>query len=94
MQDRLDQAIRRTQDYILSTQHPDGYWMGELIVDSSLVSDMVAYHHWNGHTDPEWERKAGEPPPELPTRGRGFGIIILMVQPKSMSPSKPISPSN
>ena len=26
----LDEAIRRTQDYFLRTQHPDGYWVGEL----------------------------------------------------------------
>jgi hypothetical protein len=26
--------------------------------DSTLVSDMVAYHHWDGSVDPEWQRKA------------------------------------
>ena len=28
------------------------------MVDSTLVSDMMAYHHWNGKVDPEWQRKA------------------------------------
>ena len=28
------------------------------MVDSTLVSDMVAYHHWNGKVDEEWQRKA------------------------------------
>lgn len=28
------------------------------MVDSTLVSDMVAFHHWNGSVDPEWQRKA------------------------------------
>jgi squalene-hopene/tetraprenyl-beta-curcumene cyclase len=28
------------------------------MVDSTLVSDMVCYHHWNGNVDPEWQRKA------------------------------------
>ena len=28
------------------------------MVDSTLVSDTVAYHHWNGKVDPEWQRKA------------------------------------
>ena len=28
------------------------------MVDSTLVSDTVAYHHWNGNVDREWQRKA------------------------------------
>ena len=28
------------------------------MVDSTLVSDTVAYHHWNGKVDKEWQRKA------------------------------------
>jgi squalene-hopene/tetraprenyl-beta-curcumene cyclase len=54
----VDTAIRRSQSYLLSQQKPDGYWLGELIVDSTLVSDMIAYHHWDGKVDPEWQRKA------------------------------------
>jgi len=54
----LEAAIQRSQDYLLSQQKPEGYWIGELIVDSTLVSDMVAYHHWNGKVDPAWQRKA------------------------------------
>ncbi|HEX4263743.1 MAG TPA: squalene--hopene cyclase [Verrucomicrobiae bacterium] len=54
----FEAAIRRSQDYLLGVQKPEGYWVGELIVDSTLVSDMVAYHHWNGRVDPEWQRKA------------------------------------
>src|SRR5438093_6849353 len=54
----LDAAILRSQTYLLCEQKPEGYWVGELIVDSTLVSDTVAYHHWNGKVDPEWQRKA------------------------------------
>ncbi|HVY71261.1 MAG TPA: squalene--hopene cyclase [Verrucomicrobiae bacterium] len=54
----LETAIRRSQGYLLREQKPEGYWVGELIVDSTLVSDMVAYHHWNGKVDPAWQRKA------------------------------------
>jgi squalene-hopene/tetraprenyl-beta-curcumene cyclase len=54
----LEAAIRRSQDYLFSIQKPEGYWVGELMVDSTLVSDTVAYHHWNGKVDPEWQRKA------------------------------------
>ncbi|HWC58403.1 MAG TPA: squalene--hopene cyclase, partial [Verrucomicrobiae bacterium] len=51
-------AIKRSQDYLLSVQYPEGYWVGELMVDSTLVSDTVAYHHWDGKVDPAWQRKA------------------------------------
>jgi squalene-hopene/tetraprenyl-beta-curcumene cyclase len=56
--DGLDVAIERSQSYLLGVQKPEGYWIGELIVDSTLVSDMVAYHHWDGKVDQEWQRKA------------------------------------
>ena len=44
--------------YLLSQQKPEGYWIGELMVDATLVADMIAYHHWNGKVDPQWQRKA------------------------------------
>src|SRR2546425_5695049 len=54
----LETAIKRSQSYLLREQKPDGYWIGELMVDSTLVSDTIAYHHWNGKVDPVWQRKA------------------------------------
>src|ERR1700691_5080835 len=54
---RAEAALKPSQDYLLSIQKPEGYWVGELMVDSTLVSDMVAYHHWDGSVDKEWERK-------------------------------------
>lgn len=54
----LEAAIQRSQNYLLTEQKPEGYWVGELIVDSTLVSDTIAYHHWNGKVDKEWQRKA------------------------------------
>ncbi|HET7625555.1 MAG TPA: squalene--hopene cyclase [Verrucomicrobiae bacterium] len=56
--DGLQTAILRSQEYLLSIQNSEGYWVGELMVDSTLVSDMVAFHHWDGKIDPEWQRKA------------------------------------
>ena len=55
---KFQAALQRSQDFLLSEQKPEGYWVGELIVDATLVSDMVAYHHWNGSVDPAWQRKA------------------------------------
>src|SRR5882672_6212415 len=45
---KLEAAVQRSQDHLLSLQKPEGYWVGELIVDSTLVSDMIAFHHWDG----------------------------------------------
>ena len=54
----LEAAIERSQSYLLSQQKPEGYWVGELMVDATLVADTIAYHHWNGKVDPQWHRKA------------------------------------
>jgi squalene-hopene/tetraprenyl-beta-curcumene cyclase len=54
----LETAIRRSQDYLLGEQKPEGYWVGELLVDCTLVADVVAFRHWDGEVDEEWERKA------------------------------------
>jgi squalene-hopene/tetraprenyl-beta-curcumene cyclase len=43
---------------LLGEQKPEGYWVGELMVDSTLASDSIAYHHWNGKVDLAWQRKA------------------------------------
>ena len=54
----LAPAVRRAQDHLLSLQHADGYWLGELMVDTTLVSDMICFYHWDGKVNPEWQRKA------------------------------------
>jgi squalene-hopene/tetraprenyl-beta-curcumene cyclase len=56
--DAFAAALKRSQEYLLSVQKPEGYWVGELFVDVTLVADMVAYHHWADDVDPEWQRKA------------------------------------
>jgi squalene-hopene/tetraprenyl-beta-curcumene cyclase len=54
----FETALKRSQNYLLSIQKPEGYWVGELIVDVTLIADMVAYHHCDGSVDPVWQRKA------------------------------------
>ena len=54
----LEAAIERSQQYLLSQQKPEGYWVGELMVDATLVADMIAYHHWDDKVDAQWQRKA------------------------------------
>ena len=54
----LETAILRSQEFLLSEQRPEGFWVGELMVDATLVADAIAYHHWNGKVDATWQRKA------------------------------------
>jgi squalene-hopene/tetraprenyl-beta-curcumene cyclase len=57
-QTELETAIERSQTYLLSQQKPEGYWIGELMVDVTLVADLLAYRHWDGNVDLQWQRKA------------------------------------
>ena len=54
----LETALKRSQNFLLNEQKPEGYWVGELMVDSTLASDMIAFYHWWGKVDRQWERKA------------------------------------
>src|ERR1700733_13867797 len=40
----VESSIVRSADYILSQQHPDGYWSGELEADSMLEADYIFLH--------------------------------------------------
>jgi squalene-hopene/tetraprenyl-beta-curcumene cyclase len=48
---QAQQTIEKSQQYLLSVQKPEGYWIGELFVDTTLISDVVAYMHWSGEVD-------------------------------------------
>ena len=57
---RLEQAIERGADQLLSLQFEPGYWLGELEADSTLESDYIYYLHVLGKADPERICQAGE----------------------------------
>jgi squalene-hopene/tetraprenyl-beta-curcumene cyclase len=40
----VDAAVSRSTEYLLSEQHPDGYWCGELEADSMLEADYIYLH--------------------------------------------------
>ena len=40
----VESAVWRSADYILSRQHPDGHWCGELEADSMLEADYIFLH--------------------------------------------------
>ncbi|MCC6355825.1 MAG: squalene--hopene cyclase [Verrucomicrobiae bacterium] len=48
---RLGEGIRLAQENLLRLQSPEGYWIGELTVDTTLVSDVVLFMHWRGEVD-------------------------------------------
>jgi squalene-hopene/tetraprenyl-beta-curcumene cyclase len=53
----LETGIQRAQQNLLRLQNPEGYWVGELIVDSTLCSDYVLYMHWDDSIDPVLQEK-------------------------------------
>ena len=55
--DPLQGAISRAQANLLRLQRDDGHWCGELAVDSTLVSDYIAYMHWASEVDPVLQEK-------------------------------------
>src|SRR6202789_3946187 len=40
----VESAILDSREYLLSEQHPDGYWCGELEADSMLEADYIFLH--------------------------------------------------
>jgi squalene-hopene/tetraprenyl-beta-curcumene cyclase len=54
---RLETTISRSQNFLLREQRPDGHWVGELLVDATLVADTIAFNHWDGNVDEKWQRK-------------------------------------
>jgi squalene-hopene/tetraprenyl-beta-curcumene cyclase len=42
--DEVSESISRSSEYLLSLQHPDGFWCGELEADSMLEADYIFMH--------------------------------------------------
>lgn len=55
--ERLVQAINRSQRYLVSKQHADGYWVGELEANTTLTSEYIFFRHLIGLVDPDREAK-------------------------------------
>ena len=47
----VDEAIRRAQGYFLRTQHPDGYWWGELESNVCMAAEYLLLTHFMGSAD-------------------------------------------
>ncbi len=54
----VDLAVQKAQAFLLSSQAPDGYWVGELEADSTITSEYLLLCHLVDRVDRERERKA------------------------------------
>ena len=57
----LDRAVERATDRLLELQHPEGWWVGELESNATMIAQHLFWHHFLGLRTPELDRKlAGE----------------------------------
>ncbi len=56
--DEVEHAIASSRELLLSQQHPDGYWCGELEADTTLESDYIMLHSLFGTGDEGRMRRA------------------------------------
>ncbi len=54
----VDEAILRAQAFLLSSQAPDGHWVGELEADTTITSEYLFLTHLLDRVDREREAKA------------------------------------
>ncbi len=54
--ERLDDAIARSCDYLLKTQHPDGYWWLELESNVTITAEYLMLFHLLGRVDRDREK--------------------------------------
>src|ERR1700744_6774894 len=54
----VETAILNSREYLLSQQHPDGYWCGELEADAMLEADYIFLHVLLESGDPARLRRA------------------------------------
>jgi squalene-hopene/tetraprenyl-beta-curcumene cyclase len=51
--EQVEKAVQNGAEYLLSVQHEDGYWLGELEADTTLESDYIYYLYVLGKAEPE-----------------------------------------
>ncbi|MGB2875323.1 MAG: prenyltransferase/squalene oxidase repeat-containing protein, partial [Gaiellaceae bacterium] len=67
---RLDEAIDAATSRLLELQHPDGWWVGELESNATMIAQHLFWHHVLGLRTPELDRKIAN---ELLARQRDDG---------------------
>jgi squalene-hopene/tetraprenyl-beta-curcumene cyclase len=54
---RLDEAIARAGESLVSLQHADGHWVFELEADVTIPSEFLLLQHYLGRIDPELQAR-------------------------------------
>jgi squalene-hopene/tetraprenyl-beta-curcumene cyclase len=68
--DALDAAVEHGAERLLSLQHPDGWWKGELESNATMIAEHLFLLHFLGLRDPGTDRLLAN---ELLARRRGDG---------------------
>ncbi|KAI5083624.1 hypothetical protein GOP47_0003367 [Adiantum capillus-veneris] len=55
----LDEGIRRSQEFLLSVQFPEGYWCGELEANTTITSQTIIFYKMLGIDDQKPMQKMG-----------------------------------
>jgi squalene-hopene/tetraprenyl-beta-curcumene cyclase len=54
---RLDQAVEKAIARMLELQHPDGFWIGELESNATMITEHLFWLHVLGLRDPDTDRR-------------------------------------
>src|SRR5438105_6070457 len=66
----LDNGVERAAERLLALQHPDGWWVGELESNATMIAEHLFMLHFLGLRDPGTDRKLAN---ELAARRREDG---------------------
>src|SRR6266498_224014 len=61
----LDTGVERAAERLLSLQHPEGWWKGELESNATMIAEHLFLLHFLGLRDPETDRLLAHVPVEL-----------------------------
>jgi squalene-hopene/tetraprenyl-beta-curcumene cyclase len=70
----LDRAVELATERLLELQHPDGWWVGELESNATMIAQHLFWHHFLGLRTPELDRKIAN---ELLARQRDDGTWAI-----------------
>ena len=54
---RLDSAIQKSSDFLLSRQTEEGYWVDELESNATITAELIFFMHFTETVDLEKEKK-------------------------------------
>jgi len=57
---RLDEAIERASESLVSLQHSDGRWVFELEADATIPSEFILLQHYLGRIEPDLQARIAQ----------------------------------